>query len=142
MAEYIEREALMEILNGLYEHHLMMCNYAADGATQDCIEAVINAPTADVVEVRHGYWVHHSTDDNDMVILQCSVCGVSNMAILTTAPTAVQRWTERVIDMFNTKDILFWLGNVAVVDDYNGGYWLVDWSNSGKRMHVGKGEGE
>ena len=51
MAEYIEREALLEILNGLYDHHLMMCNYAADGATQDCIEAVIEAPTADVVEV-------------------------------------------------------------------------------------------
>jgi hypothetical protein len=51
MAEYIEREALLEILNGLYDHHLMMRNYAADGATQDCIEAVTEAPAADVVEV-------------------------------------------------------------------------------------------
>lgn len=51
MAEYIEREAVLEILNGLYNHHLTMGNYAADGATQDCIEAVIEAPAADVVEV-------------------------------------------------------------------------------------------
>ena len=24
---------------------------------------------------QHGEWEHHSTDDNDMVILRCSVCG-------------------------------------------------------------------
>ena len=48
---YIEREPLLEILQGLYDHHLTMYNYAADGATQDCIEAVIEAPTADLVEV-------------------------------------------------------------------------------------------
>jgi hypothetical protein len=29
-----------------------MHNYAADGATQDCIEAVIEAPTADVFDAR------------------------------------------------------------------------------------------
>ena len=51
MAEYIEREPLLEILEGLYDHHLTMGNYSADSATQDCIEAVINAPTADVVPV-------------------------------------------------------------------------------------------
>lgn len=48
---YIEREPLLEILNGLYEQHLTMHNYSADSATQDCIEAVIEAPAADVVEV-------------------------------------------------------------------------------------------
>lgn len=48
---YIEREPLIKILNGLYNHHLTMRNYAADGATFDCISAVIDAPTADVVEV-------------------------------------------------------------------------------------------
>lgn len=49
MAEYIDREPLLEILNGFYNHHLTMGNYSADGATYDCIEAVIEAPTADVV---------------------------------------------------------------------------------------------
>jgi hypothetical protein len=45
---YIEREPLLEILNGLYNHHLTMHNYSADGATHDCIEAVIEAPSVDV----------------------------------------------------------------------------------------------
>ena len=45
---YIEREPLLEILNGLYDHHLTMLNYAADGATQDCINAVIEAPTVNI----------------------------------------------------------------------------------------------
>ena len=56
MAEYIEREALLEALNGLYDRHLMMCNYAAD-----------------VVEVRHGYWIGVNWGDFD----RCSVCGCS-----------------------------------------------------------------
>lgn len=64
---YIEREPLIKTLNGLYEHHLTMRNYAADGATFDCISTVIDAPTADVVEVRHGEWV-----DN-----HCSLCGMT-----------------------------------------------------------------
>ena len=48
MARYIDADALLETLNGLYNQHLTMHNYAADGATADCIEAVILAPTADV----------------------------------------------------------------------------------------------
>ena len=43
--------------------------------------------------------------------------------------------------MFNKKDIVGWLWNVAVVDDHKGGYWLVDWCGA-ERMHIGKGEGE
>ena len=55
--------------------------------------------------------------------------------------SAAQRWTERVRKVFNAKDVVFWLWNVAVVDDHKGGYILVNWGNSEKRMHVGKGEG-
>ena len=51
MAEHIEREPLLEVMEGLYNHHLTMGNYSADSATQDCIEAVTNAPTTDVVPV-------------------------------------------------------------------------------------------
>lgn len=75
--EYIEREALLETLNGLYDHHLMMFNYAADGATQDCIEAVINAPTADVVEVRHGKW--YKGDMPTYGGYKCSVCELNTV---------------------------------------------------------------
>ena len=45
---YIEREPLLEILKGFYDYHLTMHNYSADGATQDCIEAVIEAPAVDI----------------------------------------------------------------------------------------------
>lgn len=44
--------------------------------------------------------------------------------------------------MFRTKDIIFWLWNVAVFDDHDGGYLLVDWGDTEKRMLIGKGEGE
>lgn len=37
--------------------------------------------------------------------------------------------------MFNIKDVVGWIGNVAVVK-VNGGYWLVDWANSDKRFFV------
>lgn len=38
--------------------------------------------------------------------------------------------------MFSKKDVLGWLGNLAVVDDNEGGYWLVDWYDADKRMHI------
>lgn len=34
---------------------------------------LIQAPTADVVEVRHGYWLRHGYDG-----AQCSLCGAVN----------------------------------------------------------------
>jgi hypothetical protein len=42
--------------------------------------------------------------------------------------------------MFNKKDVLFWLWNVAVFSDHDGGYILIDWPYSEKRLRVGKGE--
>lgn len=38
--------------------------------------------------------------------------------------------------MFSQKDVIGWLGNIAVVEDHEGGYWLVDWSDGNKRMHI------
>lgn len=76
MAEYIEREPLLGVLDGLYDHHLTMGNYSADSATQDCIEAVINAPTADVVEVKHGRWETRNfiIFDSEKVGYRCTEC--------------------------------------------------------------------
>ena len=69
MAEYIEREATCK--NCLY-YEVCPLGLAANGAIGTCLKF---KNKADVVEVRHGEWVDHSTDDNDMVILRCSVCG-------------------------------------------------------------------
>ena len=56
--------------------HYYICNYHIDEETSMTIEECGKFKNkADVVEVRHGEWVDHSTDDNDMVILRCSVCG-------------------------------------------------------------------
>lgn len=39
--------------------------------------------------------------------------------------------------MFNAKDVIGWIGNMAVVKAVDG-VWLVDWSNSRKRIFVPK----
>ena len=72
MAEYIEREPLIILMIGLYEHHLKMMNYSSDSATLDCLQLVQEAPAADVVEVRRGKWLK-----GDMPTYggyKCSVC--------------------------------------------------------------------
>ena len=53
MAEYIEREALMDALRNHYE-----VNNATQNATMDevCMIA-LSQPAADVVLVRHGKWL-------------------------------------------------------------------------------------
>lgn len=47
MARYIDADALKHEMEKLYEHHLEMRNYYADGAVADCIEFLDNAPTID-----------------------------------------------------------------------------------------------
>ena len=64
MAEYIEREALMNVmLNGLFPNKKIETEF-------DVLRAIEKAPTADVVEVRHGVW-----KDNRNGTFTCSVCG-------------------------------------------------------------------
>ena len=50
MAEYIEREAAIQAL-------CFFCNDKEDFCTCADKEMVMDIPTADVVEVRHGVWV-------------------------------------------------------------------------------------
>ena len=38
-------------MEDLYEHHIEMKNFSADGAVADCLDLLDNVPTADVVEV-------------------------------------------------------------------------------------------
>lgn len=59
MAEYIEREALLEALDYNPNQRCLVM----DGSTFDI---VLNHPAADVVEVVHGRWIDH---------MKCSVCG-------------------------------------------------------------------
>ena len=61
MAEYIELEALLEIL---------------DNQGHADIDDVLSVPTADVVEVVHGEWRTAYTDkENKTTGVECSECG-------------------------------------------------------------------
>lgn len=47
----IDADEAREKMLKLLDHHLMMCNYSADSATQDCIEVINEATVVDAVEV-------------------------------------------------------------------------------------------
>lgn len=55
MARYIDADLLHIKMEDLYEHHIEMRNFSADGAVADCLDMLDNAPTADVVEANQ--WI-------------------------------------------------------------------------------------
>ena len=63
MAEYIEREAALEIINSL---NIASALYAG--------REIINLPPADVAPVRHGRWEERD-DGFGGTYYHCSVCG-------------------------------------------------------------------
>lgn len=72
MAEYIERQAVIDLLKGAGE---------ASGSPVVDIELTIEAvqndiPAADVEEVRHGHWMYKRIGDHGQT--NCSVCGKRN----------------------------------------------------------------
>ena len=78
MAEYIEREAALEMLNkslSFCENELDLGAYRTGciAAIQDDIGNIKHIPTADVVEVRHGEWLEWE-DEMLGVVYMCSVC--------------------------------------------------------------------
>ena len=79
MAEYIEREALLQDIS---ETVLFSVRGGAKLPTPEMrgsnkvIDRIKSAPTADVVEVLHGEWVEHPEDWRmQMVGDKCSLCG-------------------------------------------------------------------
>ncbi len=75
MAEYIEREAL---LNDLENSIVVSCKTENIPQVQRVLSKIINCikdqPTADVAEVRHGEWKLFSSDKIGNVFI-CSICG-------------------------------------------------------------------
>lgn len=74
MARYIDADALKHEMEKLYEHHLEMCNYSADGAVADCIEFLDNAPTVDAAPVVHGEWQYVPIEFDYHKDIRCSHC--------------------------------------------------------------------
>ena len=72
MAKYIDADVLHIKMEDLYEHHIEMRNFSANGAVADCLDLLDETPTADVVEVKHGEWFLLDECSNEGVY--CSVC--------------------------------------------------------------------
>lgn len=49
MARYIDADIVREKIKALYEHHIEMRNFSADGACSDCLSFLDDTPTAEVV---------------------------------------------------------------------------------------------
>lgn len=67
MAEYIEREALLK-----NKRYISLDRYEIECVVD--IDKILEAPTADVAEVRHGKWIgkYNTIQYNDWI---CSCCG-------------------------------------------------------------------
>jgi hypothetical protein len=87
MAEYIKRRDVMKICEGYSEH----CFNSSDGNGQDIadriLDDVVELPTADVVEVKHGEWVVDKdkkilhigkTSKTRCITYKCSECGAKS----------------------------------------------------------------
>jgi hypothetical protein len=74
MPRYIDADVLHIQMEDLYEHHIEMKNFSADGAVADCLDLLDNAPTADVVEVKHGEWIYNPETLSLNSGYTCSVC--------------------------------------------------------------------
>ena len=77
MAEYIEREAAIEYARLLFCKDCNSYNGVRCGACafDDAMLLIEDAPTADVVEVRHGYWKDKPSGRYMHIASWCSVCG-------------------------------------------------------------------
>lgn len=73
MAEYIEREALLEAISKVGGSPLSEWN------TVGVVSLVVNQPAADVAPVRRGRWL--DVDCFDIGFWQCSCCGFLSEAI-------------------------------------------------------------
>ena len=77
MAEYIEREALREILDGWRDAHADVDDVHGCGLLEDVICEVDAQTAADVAPVVHGRWISFLDGDHIMPerYYRCSRCG-------------------------------------------------------------------
>ena len=65
MAEYIERNRLLTVLDR---------NFGHTGGAAVLKQLIENAPAADVVEVKHGHWYRHDKKTHGDTCYYCSQC--------------------------------------------------------------------
>lgn len=76
MAEYIEREALREILDGWRDAHADVDDVHGCGLLEDVICEVDAQTAANVAPVVHGRWIHSRYKDcsEQFELVKCSQC--------------------------------------------------------------------
>lgn len=74
MAEYIEREALREVLVGLRDAYADVDDEDSCGLIEDVLGEVNAQPTADVAPVVHGEWIFGEIGPVGCTV-KCSACG-------------------------------------------------------------------
>ena len=69
MAEYIEREAISEEIRKYYYKNPPNFSYGEgfDRGLDRAQRAILDAPAADVAQVRHGRWVDRIVDENEVI---------------------------------------------------------------------------
>lgn len=102
MAEYIEREATIDEIEGTTWYHISCQKKLIEGAAceadalykaTDIYNVIKSAPTADVVEVRHGKWIEDGYYDIPCV---CSCCGAEAQYISTFEERFDYDWEENL----------------------------------------------
>ena len=85
MAEYIEREVVIDEIESTTWYHINCQKNLVEGAAgeadalykaTDIYNVIKSTPTADVVEVRHGKWIENQEPLGwcDVDCIECSVC--------------------------------------------------------------------
>ena len=72
IARYIDAEQAISLIknDSLYQVYY---------SKSDAINCINATPTADVAEIRHGYWIEKNLDDFRKVECSCSMCGWSGV---------------------------------------------------------------
>lgn len=78
MAEYIERDKALNVCEMHYKHCISMQDWRGDTIAWNIGADIKTIPSADVVEVKHGYWqvlVFKGGRRSGRVEAKCSICG-------------------------------------------------------------------
>ena len=111
MAEYIEREAISEEIRKYYYKNPPNFSYGEgfDRGLDRAQRAILDAPTADVVPVRHGRWLLEANKDKVNcrwnVTAECSNCCDEKKEIWAGFFPNVPDWLARDTALIDAKSV-------------------------------------
>ena len=111
MAEYIEREAISEEIRKYYQKNPPNFSYGEgfDRGLDRAQRAILDAPSADVVPVRHGRWLLEANKDKVNcrwnVTAECSNCCDEKKEIWAGFFPNVPDWLARDTALIDAKSV-------------------------------------